>query len=139
MLHASKIVVRTPFQPFVPTQLKESFERQLHSAIFKEALFLGSPNLYDEFEKTGELISEETRLSLYKYFLRMSYRCTPFGMFSGVSAGTIGDSNSFVLPAQSTYHKHTRPDNHFINGHAVWHLLSAAAIYTLFISRKSET
>ncbi|MES2528895.1 MAG: ceramidase domain-containing protein [Bdellovibrionota bacterium] len=31
------------------------------------------------------------------------------------------------------------PENHFINGHAVWHLLSAAAIYTLYISRKSET
>ncbi len=30
------------------------------------------------------------------------------------------------------------PENHFINGHAVWHLLSAAAIYTLYASRKSE-
>ncbi len=30
------------------------------------------------------------------------------------------------------------PDNHFINGHAVWHLLSAGAIYTLYLSRKSE-
>ena len=30
------------------------------------------------------------------------------------------------------------PENHFINGHAVWHLLSAAAIYTLFCARKSE-
>ncbi len=30
------------------------------------------------------------------------------------------------------------PDNHFLNGHGVWHLLSAAAIYTFFLSRKSE-
>ncbi len=115
MLNASKIVVRTPFQPFVPHRLKESFESQLYSAIFKEALFLGSPNLYEEFEKAGKLINEETLLSLYKYFLRMSYRCTPFGMFSGVSAGTVGKDNSFILKAQQTYHKHTRPDNHFIN------------------------
>ena len=115
MLSASKIVVRTPFHPFMPNRLKESFEEQLHSATFKEALFLGSPNLFEEYEKTGEFISEETRLSLYKYFLRMSFRCTPFGMFSGVSAGTIDTGNSFVLPAQSSYSKHARPDNHFIN------------------------
>ncbi len=31
------------------------------------------------------------------------------------------------------------PENHFINGHAVWHLVSAAAIYTLYCARKSET
>lgn len=115
MLKASKIVVRTPFHPFITHQLRQSFGNQLRSTIFKEALFLGSPNLYEEFEKAGELISEETRLSLYKYFLRMSYRCTPFGMFSGVSAGTIGNSNLLTLPAQSSYRKHTRPDNHFIN------------------------
>ncbi len=30
------------------------------------------------------------------------------------------------------------PENHLINGHAVWHLLSAAAIYTLYRARKSE-
>jgi lantibiotic biosynthesis protein len=115
MLSASKIVIRTPFHPFTLYHLSESFKGQLHSSIFKEALFLGSPNLYEEFEKAGELISEETRLSLYKYFLRMSYRCTPFGMFSGVSAGTIGNSTCFTLPAQSSYCKHTRTDNHFIN------------------------
>jgi hypothetical protein len=30
------------------------------------------------------------------------------------------------------------PDNHYISGHGVWHLLSAAAIYLLFLSRKTE-
>ncbi len=115
MLAASKIVVRTPFYAFAPRQLKEIFEMQLHSAIFKEALFLGSPDLYEAFEKTQYGISEEIRLSLYKYFLRMSYRCTPFGMFSGVSSGTIGNVTSFILPAQQSYRKYTRLDNHFIN------------------------
>lgn len=31
------------------------------------------------------------------------------------------------------------PDNHFINGHAVWHLLSAAAIYVFYKAQKLET
>lgn len=31
------------------------------------------------------------------------------------------------------------PNNHIINGHAVWHLLSAAAIYTFFRAQKSQT
>lgn len=31
------------------------------------------------------------------------------------------------------------PDNHIINGHAVWHLFSAAAIYTFFRAQKSQT
>lgn len=30
------------------------------------------------------------------------------------------------------------PHNHILNGHAVWHLLSAAAIYFLFLARRDE-
>lgn len=115
MLNASRIVVRTPFQPIVFEQTKETFEQVLHSTIFKEALFLGSPNLYEELEKAEEVLNEEVKLSLYKYFLRMSYRCTPFGMFSGVSAGTIGTKTVATIVKQSSYRKHSRCDNHFIN------------------------
>lgn len=115
MLNASKIVVRTPFQPIVFEQTKEAFEQVLRSAVFKEALFLGSPDLCEELEKASEVLNEEAKLSLYKYFLRMSYRCTPFGMFSGVSAGTIGTKTVATIVKQSSYRKHSRCDNHFIN------------------------
>jgi len=115
MLKADTLIVRTPFFPFIKNGVREEFERQLQSAVFKEALFLGSPNLYEEFAKAGPFLNEATRLSLYKYFLRMSYRCTPFGMFSGVSSGVVGEQTSFKLSSQHTYIKHTRPDNHFIN------------------------
>ncbi|MBK7652703.1 MAG: lantibiotic dehydratase [Flammeovirgaceae bacterium] len=115
MLKANTIIVRTPFYPFVQKGVTETFQQQVQSATFKEALFLGSPNLYEEFAKAGSSLNEATKLSLYKYFLRMSYRCTPFGMFSGVSAGVVSECTSFKLAPQQTYLKHTRPDNHFIN------------------------
>ncbi len=66
-------------------------------------------------EKRGKLLGKYLSLSLFIEFL------------AGIA---------LILDITRTW---CDPDNHFINGHAVWHLLSAAAIYTLFISRKSET
>jgi thiopeptide-type bacteriocin biosynthesis protein len=115
MIQADKFILRTPFSPFSPSELSSKFEQALTSPQFHEALILGSPSLYAEFIKDSENIDEDLRLSLFKYFLRMSYRCTPFGMFSGVSVGHIGKRNCIDLKPQAQYSKHTRIDNHFLN------------------------
>lgn len=62
--------------------------------VFLEALYLASPFLHDEIIKW---LSAEKQLSqkehqklkhtLLKYYSRMSTRCTPFGLFSGVGLG----------------------------------------------------
>lgn len=115
MIQADKFILRTPFSPFSPSELSSKFEESIKSPQFHEAIILGSPSLYAEFAKDSENIDEDLRLSLFKYFLRMSYRCTPFGLFSGVSVGHIGKGNCIDLKPQTQYSKHTRIDNHFLN------------------------
>jgi len=99
-------VVRTPvyssknFQKkavkdiFSDDELKEISQ----DSIFQQAVYLASPNLYNELKKW---IQSENKLSsnhnlklkntILKYYIRMSTRCTPFGLFSGVGLGEFTD------------------------------------------------
>ncbi len=84
----------------------------------QQALFLASPVLYAENQKwqTGEVkSSDEQHLAqgLWRYLLRMSSRCTPFGMFAGVSVGEWASESNLLL--QSTdYQAHTRLDMEYL-------------------------
>lgn len=63
----------------------------------KEALLLASPEFYAEVEKwlTGRhIITEKLLKTLYKYTVRMGTRCTPYGLFAGISMGkVVGEIN----------------------------------------------
>ncbi|MFM7429114.1 MAG: lantibiotic dehydratase family protein, partial [Flammeovirgaceae bacterium] len=115
MLISEGVILRTPFEPFKPSNFSQAFKTFSKSKAFHEALFLASPNFYSEISKGGSENSEVELISQFKYYLRMSFRCTPFGMFSGVSSGTVGAKTSFQLLPQNTYTKYTRLDNHFLN------------------------
>lgn len=102
-------VVRVPLLPYKEFQeifsestndekLQEIFERNL----FKESIYLASSELYREMEKsinsgTSIINNSQSRLknTLLKYFNRMSNRCTPFGLFSGVATGYFDKDESF--------------------------------------------
>ncbi len=65
---------------------------------FKEGLFLASPELYSEIEKTLKGSYNQKKIksicqTVFKYLIRASTRCTPFGLFSQVSLKTIDNSN----------------------------------------------
>ena len=85
----TKSIVRTPVFPikqsFSIDELQELFTRTK----VKEALFLSSPDLLEEFnkwEKSGfKPFEKQEKLvhSLLKYATRMHSRCTPFGLFAG--------------------------------------------------------
>lgn len=58
----------------------------------QEAIFFASPEFYHrlmEYKEKSGVMPEKLQVSLYKYLARMSSRCTPFGMFSGVFPGRI--------------------------------------------------
>lgn len=60
----------------------------------QEAIFFASPEFYHrlmEYKDKSGVMPEKLQLSLYKYLARMSSRCTPFGMFSGVFPGRIAE------------------------------------------------
>lgn len=116
---ASFSLVRTPFFPFVD-KLTSDVRNLLQDPNFKEAIYLSSPSLLNEIEKyldntLDKKEVEKLELSVYRYYLRSCYRCTPFGMFAGVSLGTMANSTAIMLKHHSSYKKNTRLDTHFLS------------------------
>ncbi|WP_395056122.1 lantibiotic dehydratase [Flavobacterium sp.] len=113
-------IVRTPLGE---KQIDLSWEKILE--IFskkenREALFIGSPNIYNAlvlWEK-GEAFQAEDELknlkgSLYKYASRLSNRSTPFGMFSTVSAVDVTPETSLNIQ-ESILGRYTKYDMYFL-------------------------
>jgi thiopeptide-type bacteriocin biosynthesis protein len=113
------IVIRSPLYPF-----KNLFETDVNYLLtqsnFRESLFLSSPSLVDEIQKyqsnsLNEKESEKFLLSVYRFYLRAAYRCTPFGLFAGISIGSISDKININLSSQALYKKNIRLDTHFLS------------------------
>src|ERR1043166_7946423 len=83
-----------------------------------EALFLASPDLFDTLEhwkrdpesKKGR----KTEQALVRYFLRMASRPTPFGLFSGCTAGRTGERTRLALAPLSAYRRYSRLDMDYL-------------------------
>lgn len=80
----------------------------------REALFLASPDLESTLEPwlAGELPEARgarVERSLVRYLSRMAYRCTPFGLFAGVTGGKWGAA-SLELMAWKQSRRRTRMD-----------------------------
>jgi thiopeptide-type bacteriocin biosynthesis protein len=90
----------------------------INTGVFNEALYLSSPVLCNEYQKHLTQPSTDSKeikkldISLYKYLSRSKYRCTPFGLFAGLSIGSWGDENNIVLAAnlKNTLNRKTRLD-----------------------------
>lgn len=103
-----KYMIRTPLFPVDKESVLRDFK---NNQIFKEALFFSSPELYNlieiqqEFPDNGKMVA-----TIEKYFSRCIHRCTPFGLFAGISIGKWGQENRIELAAMSSYKKHSRLD-----------------------------
>jgi len=117
---ASRLIVRTPSLPLHPSAHDIDTAALLQDANFMEALYLASNVLYEECIKwrNGQITAkkdvDKLMRSINKYFLRMSSRCTPFGLFSGCSvAGWNPGQTSIVLDSRQT-DRHTRLDMQYL-------------------------
>lgn len=91
-------IIRTPLFPFSYFNTKKEM---MDSRLFEEAIYLASPDLYDELERQAGEKNEHLRLSLHKYYSRACSRCTPFGIFAGCSIGKFEKEwSSRLLPAK---------------------------------------
>lgn len=108
----SQFIFRTPFYPM---QWLDKWEQISDTSVFKEAIFLASPDLLDSSlfikEKKG---IERRNTALYKYFSRACTRCTPFGLFAGCSVGTVGQETQIELEVQENYRRCTRLDMQYL-------------------------
>jgi thiopeptide-type bacteriocin biosynthesis protein len=93
------LLVRTPFFSYRDyTQVK--LNKIINDPYFQEALFLGSPGLYNilaEKHFDSALLTEREKLSIQRYLNRMCFRPTPFGSFSSFSLTSWGKDETIVL------------------------------------------
>src|SRR5476651_2688215 len=83
----SEIILRAPLLSYEDYQLSD-LDELMQDAWFKLAIYLASPDLYARLainNFSGKLITHKERLTLLKYYNRMSFRPTPFGAFSSFS------------------------------------------------------
>jgi len=98
------------------TPLPVLTSRLFQDPLIEESIYTASPELHDELKrfidnKTSDKSSTKLQLSLYKYFLRMSSRCTPFGLFAGYAMGKVSDAKtSFILQDKEAFSKFSRLD-----------------------------
>lgn len=80
----------------------------------RDALFVASPAIEEALRRDGATkdVDKRDRLdaSLTKYLMRMAGRCTPFGLFAGVSVGTLAERTELRLASRSRYRRYTRID-----------------------------
>lgn len=89
----------------------------------QDAIYLASPELHQEMMKwlgqpTAARSADDERLvlTLYKYLLRMSSRCTPYGLFAGFATGTIGAAPTCweLAPAEGRRASYARLDMNYV-------------------------
>lgn len=117
-------IFRTPLFPFnvfinildEESICYEKLKSVIQQTVVAEALFLASPELYEQLKvwANGNNLefkdNERFNQTIYKYLSRMSSRCTPFGLFAGCGVGKFGNETSVRLKKASEYERHTRLD-----------------------------
>ncbi|MEN8224878.1 MAG: lantibiotic dehydratase family protein [Bacteroidota bacterium] len=90
------------------------------SPLLSEALFLASPDLHrlaaSWFEGDRKQVRDPDKLrnTLMKYLIRMASRCTPFGLFAGISSGIFSHETNIQISPPSQHHLHVRPDMQYL-------------------------
>lgn len=121
-------MVRTPFLSYKKSKeifnlneiTKEKLKNISSAPAFLEAIFLASPYLYLEIKKwledeksISQIQYQKLKNTILKYYSRMSTRCTPFGLFSGIGYGKFNDDlTSPLLKFEKL--RDTKLDMHFL-------------------------
>ena len=115
-----KIILRTPLKEIETNITWEKIQTIFQKTLFREALFVASPSLFQLLEnyiKTPNSFSQENlealKTALYKYYARFSNRCTPFGLFALVSTLKLENRTNIDIIA-SNIKKATKFDTFFL-------------------------
>ena len=99
---------------------EEVLRKHFSDPVNDEALFIASPSLHQSFKKwaAGEIKKDKERdkvlLGLLKYYGRMAYRCTPFGLFAGIAVGQFADESRIELKPRENHKRDIRLDMEYI-------------------------
>jgi thiopeptide-type bacteriocin biosynthesis protein len=104
----------------LPVDAVQFFQKLVADDFFLTSIYIASAQLYAECLKwrDGKLKdkNEEERLmqSLFKYWLRMLTRCTPYGTFAGCALGQAKDQTTVILSKKLSHIPHSRIDMNFM-------------------------
>ena len=110
----------TRFLQLPDAELADEIKKVFTIPSLAEAIYIASPELSSELRKwqEGQLISEKDQeklvLSLFRYLLRMSTRCTPYGLFAGCSTGYTGPVTNIHIQPIAAHKKHCRLDMNYV-------------------------
>jgi thiopeptide-type bacteriocin biosynthesis protein len=122
-------LLRTPYLPLdflrqfegvSLSRLSEHLKVTFDDPALQEAIYIASPELFGEFMKwkqgnvTDEKNEQKLVLSLYRYLLRMSSRCTPYGLFAGCAVGRFDEHTRVALAGPANFRKHSRLDMNYV-------------------------
>ena len=123
------VVVRTPLLPIQSVaqvrdwsagNIKIKLGELFASGNMQEAIYLASPELYQEWERWqgGAEFSKKDELklqvALVRYLDRMSSRSTPYGMFAGCQVLQVGARTDVYLKSTGNHLKRTRLDMNYV-------------------------
>ena len=108
------------FDEMTLSQLGMRLKTVFADPLLQEAIYIASPDLYQELQKwlQGSIMDEKGAnklvLSLFRYLLRMSSRCTPYGLFAGCALGMVDGTTRITLALPANHKKHCRLDMNYV-------------------------
>ena len=133
LTHDDFFVLRTPSLPVCELeklnnthQTEDVLNSWLENATTLEALYLASPSLVERLRQNDMLISDnkiqsetgkkdrKLKQSLIKYMIRMCFRATPFGLFSGIGTGVISSQTKIESSTLHGDSRKTRLDSFYL-------------------------
>ncbi len=87
---------------------------------FREAIYTASTELYQALTEwlSGEMTNarkvERLLDTLYRYYLRMGTRSTPYGLFAGCAPGVLGGDKTEIVFAGDKLRQHSRLDMNYV-------------------------
>jgi len=115
---------RTSDQGLPPTDTglgapEVTFQAWIRDPLVQAAIYIGSPSLSKRLthwlSQPTPHTFESLRPALFRYFLRMTTRATPFGLFASFSTGRVGPDLQFELGPSDTLRRHSSIDLGFIH------------------------
>ncbi|MBS1526054.1 MAG: lantibiotic dehydratase family protein, partial [Bacteroidetes bacterium] len=98
------VVMRTPAYAYSDyNNCDAALSHLLKDHFFRYAIMLASSSVYASLEHADfdyDKLDCKIKLTLRKYYNRMSLRCTPFGLFAGVSTARWGERPSLLFDDQ---------------------------------------
>ncbi|GIO33632.1 MULTISPECIES: lantibiotic dehydratase [Paenibacillus] len=119
-----QVLSQPSFQAKPAQETEERLKEVAMNSIVQEAIAVASPSLRSflnclhttacESDRKALQKYEKTLVSFLRYFIRMSTRTTPYGLFSRVAQGYFGDRSDLDAGSVADNRKRARPDMEWI-------------------------